>query len=269
VSVVESLSLADELTLSAGEGQDEVVCPGVEGPNLAAAALAAYRAATGWAGSPVRLEIVKRVPVAAGMGGGSGDAAAALRLAAAAAGDPGDKRIAALAPRLGADVPSQVEPGASLLTGAGEEVRPVRGLPPHGVLVLPSPHALSTAEVYAEADRLGLTRDAGALNERRVAVEAWLEHPGALRLDVLANDLEVAARSLLPGLDDALADARAAGAAVALVSGSGPTVVGVFPDPDGEAAARAAAAELAERHPGATAAVPVDAAFGAARPVGA
>jgi 4-diphosphocytidyl-2-C-methyl-D-erythritol kinase len=269
VSVVESLSLADELTLSHGEGADEVVCPGVEGPNLAAAALAAYREATGWDGPPLRLEIVKRVPVAAGMGGGSGDAAAALRLAAAAAGDPADERLAALAPRLGADVPSQVEPGTTLLTGAGEEVRPLPALPEHALLVLPSPHALPTAEVYAEADRLGLSRDPGDLNERRVAVEAWLEHPRELRLDLIVNDLELAALSLLPAIDDALADARAAGAAAALVSGSGPTVVGVFPGPDGEAAARAAAEELAERHPGATAAVPVDATFAAPRPAGA
>src|SRR5436190_15370747 len=67
-SVVQSVSLADELTLEpAPGGADEVACPGVEGPNLAAEALAAFRVATGWDAPPLRLTIRKRVPVAAGM----------------------------------------------------------------------------------------------------------------------------------------------------------------------------------------------------------
>lgn len=125
VSVIEPLSLADELMLEelpgaalvaaapgvsdagCAAGEDEVICAGVDGPNLAGEALAAYRAASGWDGGPQRLRIVKRVPVAAGMGGGSGDAAAALRLAAHAAGRPDDPLLARLAPQLGADVPSQ------------------------------------------------------------------------------------------------------------------------------------------------------------------
>ena len=73
VSVVQALSLADEVTLEPGSGDaDEVVCPGVEGPNLAGRALALFREATGWDAPPQRLTIDKRVPVAAGMGGGSG-----------------------------------------------------------------------------------------------------------------------------------------------------------------------------------------------------
>ena len=98
VSVVQALSLADELTLEPAPPEasaDEVVCPGVEGPNLAARALALYREATGWDAPPQRLTIEKRIPVAAGMGGGSADAAAALRLAAHAAGTPDDPRAAA------------------------------------------------------------------------------------------------------------------------------------------------------------------------------
>ena len=108
VSVVQALSLADELTLEPGAGDaDEVVCPGVEGPNLAARALALFREATGWDAPPQRLTIDKRIPVAAGMGGGSSDAAATLRLAAHAAGRPVP---AELAPRLGADVASLAAP---------------------------------------------------------------------------------------------------------------------------------------------------------------
>lgn len=290
VSAIEPLSLADELTLEplpggaplasavgAGDmgcaaGEDEVVCAGVAGPNLAGEALAAFRAASGWEGPPLRLTIVKRVPVAAGMGGGSGDAAAALRLVAHAAGRPaGDPLLAQLAPGLGADVPSQIAPGPVLVGGAGEDVRPLPPLPPHGVLVLPSPHALATPDVFREADRLGLGRTPAALVERREAVEAALADPvpgaGPLPPDLLVNDLEAAARSLCPSIDDALAAAREAGADRALVSGSGPTVVGIFHGSGGPAAAEAAAAVLRSRFPGATAAHPVDAAFAAVRGV--
>ena len=101
VSVVQALSLADELTLEPAAGDaDEVVCPGVEGPNLAARALQLFREATGWDGPPQRLTIEKRIPVAAGMGGGSSDAAAALRLAAHAVrpADPARARAASSAP---------------------------------------------------------------------------------------------------------------------------------------------------------------------------
>ncbi len=148
VSVIEPLSLADELTLErlpggapvaaavgAGDmgcaaGEDEVACAGVEGPNLAGDALAAFRAASGWDGPPLRLTIAKRVPVAAGMGGGSGDAAAALRLIAHAAGRPADDPLLArLAPRLGADVPSQIAPGPVLVERGGGGRSPVAVAP--------------------------------------------------------------------------------------------------------------------------------------------
>ncbi len=92
VTVMQSISLADELTLEwapAGVEEDEVLCPGVSGPpveNLAAAALRAFREATSWGGAPLRLKIDKRIPVAAGLGGGSADAAGALRLARHASG---------------------------------------------------------------------------------------------------------------------------------------------------------------------------------------
>jgi 4-diphosphocytidyl-2-C-methyl-D-erythritol kinase len=258
VSVVQALSLADELTLApapAGASADEVVCPGVEGPNLAARALALYREATGWDAPPQRLEIAKRVPVAAGMGGGSSDAAAALRLAAHAAGRPGDPRAAALAPRLGADVASLLRPGRVLMTGAGEHVEPLAPPPPLGALVLPVAAELSTPAVYREADRLGVTRSHAELAEwdGRVRGGAWPFH----------NDLEDAARSLCPAIDAALAAAREAGAERVLVSGSGPTVVGLFEGAEGPA--RAVAAAAACGWPRAAAAEPVDEAWAAVR----
>ena len=78
-SLFEPLALADLLRIEEAE-RDEVICPGVEGENLAARALAALRE-RGWDVPPLRIEIEKRTPVAAGLGGGSADAAAVLRLA--------------------------------------------------------------------------------------------------------------------------------------------------------------------------------------------
>ena len=162
---MQSISLADELTLEpapAGSEQDEVLCPGVPGApeeNLAAAALRAFRASTGWEAPPLRLSIVKRIPVAAGLGGGSADAAAALRLAGHASGLGDEQLLRTLGAELGADVPAQISPGRWLATGAGERLQE---LPParsrFGVLVLPLAVELSTAAVYAEADRLALAR---------------------------------------------------------------------------------------------------------------
>lgn len=285
VSLIEPLSLADELTLRplpgadrpGRPGDDVVECPGVDGPNLAQKALDRYRAASGWSGPPQLLTIVKRVPVAAGMGGGSGDAAAALRLIAHAAGRPDDPLLATLAPELGSDVPSQLAPGPVLVRGAGEHVVPVAAPPPHGVLVLPSPHALATPDVFRTADRLGAQRSAAELAARRAAYEAALGASGAARRDaeprgagharpadgavlpdeLLVNDLEPAARALCPWIDGALAAARDAGADHAFVSGAGPTVIGVFWGADGVARAEAAAARVRGRLPGARAARPV------------
>jgi len=265
VSVVESVSLADELELSrapSGAGEDVVACEGVEGPNLAAAALRAFRSASGWDAPPQLLRIAKRVPVAAGMGGGSGDAAAALRLAAAAAGRPGDPVLADLAPGLGADVPAQLEPGLALVGGAGEAVRTLAPVEPHGILLLPLAERLTAAEVYAHADRGGRARSLAEMDGLAAEVERAFAPGAPLPVALMHNDLEGPARELCPAIGGALQEARAAGAAHAMVSGSGPTVVGFFPGPDGAAAARDAAEALRARRPGARAAEPVEAGFG-------
>jgi 4-diphosphocytidyl-2-C-methyl-D-erythritol kinase len=252
VSVVQAVSLADELTLALAPGAeaDEVVCPGVEGPNLAGDALAAFRAATGWDAPPQRLTIEKRVPVAAGMGGGSADAAAALRLAAHAAGGAPHDLLHELAVSLGADVPSQLAPGRVLMSGAGERVDRLPEPPPFGLVIVPSEATLSTPEVYRAFDRLGGARSPAELEARRKAALEGEPPPPV-------NDLQAAARALCPGIDGRLA--KMAGARVAMVSGSGPTVFGVY---DTAEAARAAAAAI----PGAIAAEPVGAGFGRVRP---
>lgn len=229
VTLMDSLTLCDDVRMQTdppGVVEDEVLCRGVEGPNLAAAALRAFREATGWDGPPVRLEIDKRIPVAGGMGGGSTDAAAALRLAGEASG-LGDRRLLEdIAATLGSDVASQVRGGLVLATGEGSRLRPLNISLPYSVVVMPIDVRLSTADVYSEADRLNLSREtldlARALTRMQAALssETILEH--------LHNDLQDAARSLCPQIDEALEVVLAAGADHALVSGSGPTVLGVF-----------------------------------------
>ena len=232
-SLFEPLALADLIEVSGAE-RDEVLCPGVEGENLAARALAALREA-GWGEGPLRIEIEKRVPVAAGLGGGSGDAAAVLRLAVGEVDD-----LHGIAARLGADVPSQLRPALALVRGAGELIEPLPAPPAHAAVLLPDGGGLSTAAVFAEADRLGLGRSPEELDELAVALRR-AAGAGASPLsypELLANDLEAPARSLRPGIGDALDELREAGAPVALLSGSGPTAVGLFAD---LAAAREAA----------------------------
>ncbi len=257
VTVFESISLADELELSVKDGgHDEVLCPGVSGPNLVADALAALRD-EGWGAPPVRIQIRKLIPVAAGLGGGSADAAAALRLADAA--QPlADGLAVRIARRLGADVPSQLAPGLSLGTGAGDEVAPLPPVAPHSVLLVPQPFPLSTADVYREADRLGLPRGADDLADRRAAVKAALKGGGQRLPNALAmNDLGRATLSLAPGVSDALAGLRDAGADQILVCGSGPTAAGIFWGERSGQRAERAAAQLGRAYPAAVAASPV------------
>jgi 4-diphosphocytidyl-2-C-methyl-D-erythritol kinase len=235
-SLFEPLALADTIEVQEAE-RDEVVCEGVEGENLAAGALRALRERD-WERAPLRIEIEKRIPVAAGLGGGSADAAAVLRLAAGEVADLVD-----LAERLGADVPSQLTPSLALVRGAGERVARLPDPKPHAVVLLPCGGGLATADVFAEADRLGLGRSADeldALAERLLTAAGAGASPLAYA-DLLANDLEPAARALRPEIGDALEDLRAAGAPLALVTGSGPTVFGLFED---LAAARAAGARI-------------------------
>lgn len=261
VSLVQPISVADELELElqpAHGSADEVVCAGVEGENLAARAIARFREETGWDGPPVRITIAKRVPIAAGMGGGSADAAAALRLVAAAARhDRGDAALHRIAVGLGADVPSQLEPERCLMTGIGECVRRLGDPALFGLLIVPSAHRLGTPEVYAEHDRLGLGRDGDELDRLSGQVPGAARAGSLLSERLLHNDLEAPARSLCPPIGDALADVRASGAVRAMVSGSGPTVFGIFPGADGPSHARAAADALRSRHPHAVAATPV------------
>ena len=216
-SVFQPVTLADIVTMQPAQGgADQVLCPGVRGPKLAAAALAAYRNRFNWDGPPVRVVIEKHIPVSAGLGGGSADAAAVLRLAAAASRErPPQAELAGVAMSLGADVPSQLDPRTALVSGAGEVVEPLPAREVRGVL-LAGRGALRTADVYARADELRLSR--GSLD--------------GVDMDDSHNDLAQAAIDLEPEAGAALNLLRAAGASQAQLSGSGPAAFGLFDDPD-------------------------------------
>lgn len=262
VTVLESVSVADEVSIAALDepGADVVRCPGVEGPNLVTRALERLRA-SGWQGPRLTVEIVKRVPVAAGMGGGSADAAATLRLAQQLHARE-DARLQELAAELGSDVPSQLRPGVALGIGAGDRVDHLKPLAPHAFVIVPLPHQLSAAAVYAEADRLGTARASAELERKRAEVMSVLAQGSQLPDELVVNDLEAAAVSLCPPIAEARRAVRNTGAERAIVSGSGPTVFGLFWGTDGCARAEAAARVLAGRFPDAQCAVAVDADFG-------
>lgn len=184
-----------------------------------------------------RVRIVKEIPVAAGLGGGSADAAAALRLANETLSEPlSAERLQALAAELGADVPFFLEPGPKLAEGAGERLTRL-DLPQDywTVLALPRNSAkTSTGEIYEHFDRLG---GGPGFAARKQALLDALE--GATRPRHFAafppNDL-AAAMGGAPLVDEL----RAAGAFRADLSGAGPVVYGLFHrlEPAKEAAGR-------------------------------
>ncbi len=229
-----------------------MICAEVGGPNLVEKALAAMRE-RGWSSPPLRVEIEKRIPVAAGLGGGSADAAAVLRLAR---GELDGLR--AIAASVGADVPSQLQPRPCVVAGAGEVVEPIPPPADHGVVLIPQTHGPDHRRRLRRG-RPPRPRTAARpswRSIRRKLRDAVIE--GASPLDYpehLVNDLEAAAISLRPEIADALEALAEAGAEHAMVTGSGPTAFGLFPD---RAAAGEAAKGLAERFPSAIATGPLN-----------
>jgi 4-diphosphocytidyl-2-C-methyl-D-erythritol kinase len=248
-SLFEPLELADELKVTEAE-RDEVVVEGIEGPDITAKALAALRD-HGWSGPPLRIEVTKRVPVAAGLGGGSADAAAVLRLARGEV-----EGLRSIAAAIGADVPSQLQPRPCLVAGAGEVIEPASPPADHGVVLIPQAQGLSTAEVYAEADRLGTPRGDNELEAIRRRLRDAVDEGGSplSYRENLVNDLQPAAISLRPEIEEALGALVEAGAPHAMVTGSGPTAVGLYPSLD---EANGAAESLRERFPAVIATAPL------------
>ncbi|MFY9488722.1 MAG: hypothetical protein WAP35_08520 [Solirubrobacterales bacterium] len=262
VSLFDSVSLSDELTVRAGvDVGDRVVCETVDGDNLVQRALRFVRDAGLYDGPSLEVSIKKRVPIAAGMGGGSADAAAMLRVLAEITGRSLFE-FAEVAFALGADVPSQLTPGAAIVHGAGERVVTVAPWVERAYVIVAQEEGLSTAEVFAQADRAELP-EASVVDREHALAEALaapLDLAGLCAL--VSNSLEpaiVALRPELVSVPDALRDA---GAHVAAFTGSGPTCFGVFAD---HGAAVHGAAELSNAGHLAHAAKPVDVEFGRPR----
>ncbi len=206
-------------------------------------------AALGLPPAPLRLD--KRLPVASGLGGGSADAAAAIRLLARSAGaavDPGLAGRRPLAPgpfadevrRLGADVPMCLLGRPVRAGGIGERLALLPGLPTLPLVLVNPGAAVSTPAVFARLERRDNPPlpDLPAAFADAAALAAWL---AATR-----NDLEAPAIALEPSIATALGLLRSRGDCLAArMSGSGATVFGLFPDEP--AAARAAAAIAAAR----------------------
>ncbi|MGY1746902.1 4-(cytidine 5'-diphospho)-2-C-methyl-D-erythritol kinase [Blastococcus sp. SYSU D00695] len=186
------------------------------------------------------ITIDKSIPAAAGLAGGSADAAAALVALDALWGTRATRGdLAQLAAQLGSDVPFSLLGGVALGAGRGERLSPVLARRPwHWVLGIAG-EGLSTPAVYAELDRLraeGLLPSGEALVSPEPVVAALRSGPVGALAAALSNDLQAAAISLRPSLREALDAATAAGAAGALVSGSGPTVAALAADEDDAAA---------------------------------
>jgi 4-diphosphocytidyl-2-C-methyl-D-erythritol kinase len=249
-SLFQAVTLADTVTMEPAAGDaDEIVCPGVEGPNLAATALARFRERFGWNGPPVRVAIDKRIPVAGGLGGGSADAGAVLRLAVKASATPVHvDLLQEFAMTIGADVPSQVEPGSHLVLGAGEVLERLQKTWHLAAVLLTNDAGVSTADVYARHDEIGHAhrRLDHACKDLKEAVTTAGYDVLEIR-PMLHNDLEQAALDLAPHARPALDLLAEAGAHVVSLSGSGPTAFGLF---DGREEAEAARAALATRWQG-------------------
>jgi 4-diphosphocytidyl-2-C-methyl-D-erythritol kinase len=192
--------------------------------NLAWRAAQLLAAHTG-ASADVRLELHKNIPLAGGMAGGSADAAATL-VACAALWRTGTSRtqLATLAAELGSDVTFPLTGGTALGVGRGEQLTPVLATGEYHWVFALAQFGLSTVDVYRELDRLRADGQApdpiGGPDEMLDALRAG--DCGRVA-DALGNDLQPAALSLRPELDDVLATGAELGALGGIVSGSGPT----------------------------------------------
>lgn len=194
-----------------------------------------------------RFHLIKRLPVASGIGGGSSDAAAALRLLAEARGlSLDDPRVVDAACATGADVPVCLAARARVMEGTGERLGPFLRLPPLFAVLVNPRMPLETKAVFAQ---MGLRP--GAPGRAQGAHPRFAD--GSTREAVLAalanahNDMEEAARILLPIIDDQLAILSAApDCRLARMSGSGATCFGLF---ESCHAAAAAAAVIRRAHP--------------------
>ena len=232
VTVFHAVSLFDEIIVApaaadrvtvTGEGATSVPA---DGDNLALRAVAALRTAVAdTEAGPVHVTIAKRIPVAAGLAGGSADAAAALVACNELWGTGlSQQELCAVGAEVGSDVAFAMLGGTAVGRGRGERLSPalVPANQYHWVLAFADGH-LSTPEVYATLDRLRAGQAVASPDLDATLMGALRAGDPARVGQALSNDLQPAALALFPALRKTLTAGREFGALGALVSGSGPT----------------------------------------------
>jgi len=243
-SLLAPLDLADLVRVRIRHGRPgAVTCrvpgrPELDGPgNLAARAALAFRLRFG-VRDAVAIRIRKRIPVTAGLGGGSSDAAAVLRCLARAYRIRDRAALAGVALSVGSDVPFFLGAGAAWASGRGERLVPVRVPTIHLLLAYPrDPRlAIRAADAYRWLDeaRQRSRKRSARPSRRRISY-------GMVHVRHLVNDLEEACMRRRPALREVRGAVVGAGATSAIMSGSGPTIFGVF---ESRAEARRAASEI-------------------------
>ena len=234
-TILQSIALHDSVTLRAVEGPCRVRCAAAgvpqDGANLVWRAARRLWSALGRGGDPrgVTITITKRIPVAAGLGGGTADAVAALRGLCRFWGvsfEP--SRLREIAADVGADGPFFLVGGTALGVGRGDEVYPLVELPLHWVVIAVPPRRVSTVAAYGWMDR---DATASARRGRRRAAGARRFPPVAgstLDLAALTNDLEPPVTRRRPEIRVAVRMLTGAGAVPAAMTGSGSAVFGLF-----------------------------------------
>ncbi|HLY03194.1 MAG TPA: 4-(cytidine 5'-diphospho)-2-C-methyl-D-erythritol kinase [Candidatus Cybelea sp.] len=228
-SVMVPLDLADELTIEPstrfGFECDRRDLAGEQ--NLAVAALRAL----GNELPPVRMVLLKKIPVRAGLGGGSSDAAAVLRAAMAGAFGSAPRRDwMPIAKSLGSDVPFFLAGTAALVEGTGERVTPAGAIPAWHVLIVKPPVDVSTAQAYREIDALQRPQRPRNGCVSIAMLEALQRAEFARVQTLLQNDFHEGTAARTPEVMAALEALRAAGAGNALLAGSGSCVFTLSPE---------------------------------------
>jgi 4-diphosphocytidyl-2-C-methyl-D-erythritol kinase len=187
----------------------------------------------------VLIGLDKRIPAGAGLGGGSSDAGAILRMMAALARINDPPRLAQLATAIGADVPFFLDPRPSRIGGIGERITPLPGIPSWPIVIAVPPIELPTATIFRD---LMPTEWSGPASDADIT--AFLA--GGMPDGLFVNDLEAPAFRRFPAIADLKRMMKATGALCASMSGSGGAVFGLFASAD---AARRAAVSLRDRDP--------------------
>jgi 4-diphosphocytidyl-2-C-methyl-D-erythritol kinase len=218
----------------------DLVGLGPDDQNLAVRAARAFLAAFAIS-AEVRIDLHKEIPVGAGLGGGSSDAAAVLRMLAQLCDIDDPPRLAAIALKLGADAPFFLDPRPARVRGIGEVIEPLDPFAPLALVIAVPPVVVPTVEVFRRLPREAWSGPASA--ETVVAISA-----GRIDRDLLVNDLAGVAMTQWPVIDQLREALDQAGAIGSAMSGSGSAVFGIFASTSD---AERAADQLRRRNPSA------------------